>query len=295
MDLEIDAKGLADELINEVKNKIEQLKDLHKIVPGLAVVKVGNDPASEIYVNNKVRMSQSLGLHSFRIDLPETIDQKILLRKIQLLNHDPKVHGILVQLPLPAHISSNIILEAIDPLKDVDGLHPMNMGKLIKNEQSLVPCTPMGCLLLLKRLVGDLSGINAVVVGRSNLVGKPMAQMLINESCTVTVCHSKTKNLSEITQTAEILVVAIGKPKFINESHVRPGAIVIDVGINRLEDGKLAGDVDFEKVSKFAKFITPVPGGVGKMTIACLMYNTIKAVCFQKDINFDSMKHIYSH
>jgi len=293
MNLEIDAKGLAEELIDEVKVKIERLSVLHKIVPGLAVVKVGNDPASEIYVNNKVKMSQSLGLHSFRIDLPETIDQKTLLRKIQLLNHDPKIHGILVQLPLPAHIDPNIILESINPLKDVDGLHPLNMGKLLKNEESLVPCTPMGCLILLKRLVGDLSGSNVVVVGKSNLVGKPMAQMLVNESCTVTICNSKTKDLSKITQTADILIVAIGKPKIIRREHVKKGAIVIDVGINRIDGGKLVGDVDFEEVNKLAKFITPVPGGVGRMTIACLMYNTIRAVCFQKDINFDSMKHIY--
>lgn len=293
--MEISAKTLAEELIDEVKAKVIKLGSLHKITPGLAVIKVGNDPASEIYVNNKVKMSRSLGLNSFRVDLPSTIDQKSLLRKIQLLNRDPKIHGILVQLPLPQHINPNEILEEIDPLKDVDGLHPLNMGRLVKKENGLVPCTPMGCLLLLKSLSGDLAGKNAVVVGKSNLVGKPMAQMLINESCTVTVCNSRTSNLSSFTKKADIVIVAVGRPQLIDASYIKRDAIVIDVGINRRGDGGLVGDVAYDQVKEVAKFITPVPGGVGRMTIACLMYNTVKAVCFQKDINFDTLKHIYNH
>jgi methylenetetrahydrofolate dehydrogenase (NADP+)/methenyltetrahydrofolate cyclohydrolase len=292
--LEVSAQNLAQEIIDDVKTKVEMLRSIHHITPGLAVIKVGNEPASEIYVNNKVAMSRNLGLNSFRIDLPDSIDQKTLLRKIQLMNRDPKIHGILVQLPLPQHIDPNSITSEIDPLKDVDGLHPMNIGKLCKNENGLVPCTPLGCLMLLKMLVSDLSGYNAVIVGRSNLVGKPMAQLLINQNATVTLCHSRTQNLASFTNKADILIVAVGKPNFIQSEFVKNQAIVIDVGMNRIAENKLTGDVDFSEVSKVAKFITPVPGGVGKMTIACLMYNTVKALCLQKDINFDTIKHIYN-
>ena len=290
------AKDLASEILEEMRKKNNYLKAKYKLVPGLAVIKIGHDPASEIYVNNKVKTSQDLGINSFRIDIEANIAEKNVIRKIQLLNHDPKVHGILIQLPLPFGFDSLKILEEVDPKKDVDGLHPINVGKLSMGvEGGLIACTPLGCILLLKRVLNDLSGLHAVVVGRSNLVGKPMAQLLLRENCTVTICNSKTKNLKDFTSKADILVVATGRPKLITKEHVKEGAVVLDVGVNRLADGKLCGDVDYDNVVDKVKFITPVPGGIGRMTIACLMMNTIKATCLSKEINFDTLEYCIKH
>jgi methylenetetrahydrofolate dehydrogenase (NADP+)/methenyltetrahydrofolate cyclohydrolase len=295
MKFHITAKELAEQTIQSLSHKIFILENHFKIVPGLAVIKVGNDAASEIYVNNKVKTSKEIGINSFKIEIPENTSETTLIKKIQMLNHDPKVHGILVQLPLPNGLNSSKILQEIDPMKDVDGLHPLNVGKLSMGSDGLFACTPLGCITLLKILIDDFQGLNAVVVGRSNLVGKPMAQLLLKENCTVTICHSRTKNLQEHTSRADILVVAVGKANFITRKFVKKGAIVLDVGINRLAEGKLCGDVDYNDVKDKAGFITPVPGGIGRMTIASLMLNTVKAVCAQKEINFETLKHEYKH
>jgi methylenetetrahydrofolate dehydrogenase (NADP+)/methenyltetrahydrofolate cyclohydrolase len=251
----------------------------YKAKPNLTVVLVGDDPASHIYVKNKVKKATELGFDSKAIFLPEKTTETELLNKVEELNKNKKVHGILVQLPLPKHISENSIINAISPLKDVDGFHPINKGRLaIGDEGGFVPCTPLGCIILIEQILGkDLSGKTAVVVGRSNLVGKPMASLLLNRNATVTIVHSKTKNAKDFTQKADILVIAIGKPKFITKDYVKKGAIVIDVGINRSSEGKLCGDADFDNLIDIASHITPVPGGVGPMTIACLMKNALKA------------------
>ena len=279
----IDGKAFAATLRVEITKGVEQVKAAHGITPGLAVVLVGEDPASQVYVRNKGKACEQAGIASFETILPATTTQAALLAEIARLNADPAVHGILVQLPLPAHMDAQAVINAIDPAKDVDGFHVINAGRLAVGQPGLVPCTPYGCLLLLKHYLGDLAGKHAVVLGRSNIVGKPMAQLLLRESCTVTICHSRTEFLIQETRRGDILVAAIGKPEFVKGHWIKPGAAVIDVGINRvaLADGKtkLVGDVDFAAASEFARFITPVPGGVGPMTIACLLRNTLQAAC----------------
>ena len=281
----IDGKVFAERLRDTVAGQVRALKDLHSLTPGLAVVLVGNDPASEIYVRNKHKMTNQSGMKSFEHKLPEDTTQKELLTLIEGLNSDPDVHGILVQLPLPNQIDEQAVLTAIDPAKDVDGFHVVNAGKLATGADGLVPCTPLGCLMLIKdQLGGDLSGKQAIVIGRSNIVGKPMAALLLRENCTVTVAHSRTQDLAEECARADILVAAVGRPKMVKENWVKEGAIVIDVGMNHLPadaDGKskLEGDVDYDDVKKIAGAVTPVPGGVGPMTIACLLKNTVTAAC----------------
>ena len=281
----IDGRVFAEKLRDVVANQVRTLKDVHGLTPGLAVVLVGNDPASEIYVRNKHKMTTQAGMKSFEHNLPAETTQKELLTLIEGLNSDPDVHGILVQLPLPDHIDEQAVLAAIVPAKDVDGFHVVNAGKLATGADGPVPCTPRGCLLLIKeQLGGDLSGKRAIVIGRSNIVGKPMAAMLLRENCTVTIAHSRTQGLAEECARADILVAAVGRAKMVKENWVKKGAIIIDVGMNRLTadaDGKakLAGDVDYDDVKKMAGAVTPVPGGVGPMTIACLLKNTVTAAC----------------
>ena len=286
----IDGKAIAEKFRNKIADDVRQLKNIHNLTPGLAVVLVGSDPASEVYVNNKQKMTTAAGMKSFEHKLPGDTTQKELLTLIDGLNTDPNIHGILVQLPLPDQIDANIILAEIDAKKDVDGFHVLNVGKLFAGAPSLVPCTPLGCLTLIKSQLGNnLSGKKAVILGRSNIVGKPMAALLLEENCTVTIVHSKTSNLEDECRQADILVVAVGKPNFVKKSWVKEGAVVIDVGINRTNPkttskGKLVGDVDYEGVKSVAAAITPVPGGVGPMTIACLLQNTVTAACQQNDI-----------
>lgn len=277
----IDGKAFAGELRVKVKEKTEHLVAQSGITPGLAVVLVGEDPASQVYVRNKGKQALEVGFNSYEHKLEDTVSEEALLALIDQLNADNNVHGILVQLPLPSHISEQEVIDRIDPAKDVDGFHISNAGKLATGAEGFVPCTPLGCAMLLKDYLGELSGLNAVVVGRSNIVGKPMAALLLKESCTVTIAHSRTKNLDAVCRGADILVAAVGRPQMIKGDWVKPGATVIDVGINRIEsaDGKarLVGDVDFESAEQVAGAITPVPGGVGPMTIACLLYNTLVA------------------
>ncbi|XXK29176.1 bifunctional methylenetetrahydrofolate dehydrogenase/methenyltetrahydrofolate cyclohydrolase FolD [Arenicellales bacterium nBUS_45] len=287
----IDGKAFAQDLRDRVGKAVAQLTKDYDLVPGLAVVLVGEDPASQVYVRNKGKQTLEAGMHSFEHKLPVTTSETELLELISTLNADPDVHGILVQLPLPKQIDSHAVINAIDPNKDVDGFHLINVGRLSTGAAGLVPCTPLGCLMLLKDALGDLSGKNAVVVGRSNIVGKPMAALLLAESCTVTVAHSRTQNLEAVCREADILVAAVGRPEMVSGEWIKPGAVVIDVGINRVdgEAGKtrLVGDVDYSSAEKVASAITPVPGGVGPMTIACLLRNTVQAACASRDINFD--------
>ncbi|NQY35671.1 MAG: bifunctional methylenetetrahydrofolate dehydrogenase/methenyltetrahydrofolate cyclohydrolase FolD [Alteromonadaceae bacterium] len=280
--MNIDGKQTAAELRETLAISVAKLKEEKQIVPGLTVVLVGEDPASQVYVRNKVKQTREVGMISNEIRLPAQTTQAHLLEQLEQLNNDKNVHGILVQLPLPKHIDESTIIAAISPEKDVDGFHAMNSGRLLNGEDgALVPCTPQGCVILAKKHLGDdLSGKHAVIIGRSNIVGKPVALLLLQENCTVTIAHSRTKNLPEICQQADILVAAVGRPKFVKADWVKPGATVIDVGINRIEiDGKakLVGDVDYDAVSKVCGAITPVPGGVGPMTIACLLKNTVEA------------------
>lgn len=280
----IDGKKIAQELKNSIRLDVLALEKLH-ITPGLAVIQIGNNPASTIYVNNKVKAAKELGIHSFVYNLEESCSLKHLTMKIEHLNNDPKVNGILVQLPLPAHIDTNMIINAIAPEKDVDGLTCNNIGKLVTKQEGLVACTPQGCLHLIKTILPELDGLNAVVIGRSNIVGRPMTELLINENCTVTIVHSHSKNIPHLTSQADILVVAVGKAHLIKKEWVKEGAVVIDVGINRVEGPrKLLGDVDFNDVLPQVKAITPVPGGVGPMTIAYLLQNTIKATLMQRHL-----------
>ncbi|MDE3059982.1 MAG: bifunctional methylenetetrahydrofolate dehydrogenase/methenyltetrahydrofolate cyclohydrolase FolD [Pseudomonadota bacterium] len=272
----IDGKAFAERLRADIARRVELLKSQKGITPGLAVVLVGNDPASEVYVRNKGKQTREAGMNSYEFKLPETTSQAELLAKVESLNLNPDVHGILVQLPLPKHIDGEAIINAINPAKDVDGFHVINAGKLATGQESFVPCTPLGCLMLLKDTLGDLSGLHAVVIGRSNIVGKPVAQLLLRENCTVTIAHSKTKDLPGVVRQADIVVAAVGKPEMVKGSWLKKGAVVIDVGINRV-NGKLVGDVDFESCQGIASASTPVPGGVGPMTIACLLENTLKA------------------
>ncbi len=272
----IDGKTIAQQVRAEWKVRADALK-ARGITPGLAVIIVGEDPASKVYVANKVKACAELGLHSEHIMLSADIPEANLLARIAELNNDTKIHGILVQLPVPKHIDSNKVLEAINPDKDVDGFHPENVGALVTGNMRFAPCTPYGAMVLLEKCGISIEGKHAVVVGRSNIVGKPMALMLLQANATVTICTSKTQDLAKFTRDADILVVATGKPKMITGNMIKPGAAVIDVGINRLPDGKLCGDVDFDSAKEVAGWITPVPGGVGPMTITMLVANTVRA------------------
>ena len=277
----IDGKKTAADLRLDLKSEVDNLKKKFNRVPGLTVILIGEYAPSKIYVRNKEKSAAEIGLKSEIIKYPDTIDETTVLKKIYELNKDKNVSGILVQLPLPKHINNKKIIDAIDPNKDVDGFHPNNVGNLSSGYESSIPCTPLGCHLLIKKIEPNLNGKKAVVLGRSNLNGKPMTQLLLKENCTVTIAHSKTKNLKEECLKADILVVAVGIPKLVKGDWVKKGSIVIDVGINKTEEG-IVGDVDFDEVSKHVKAITPVPGGVGPMTIACLLKNTIE--CFKRSL-----------
>jgi methylenetetrahydrofolate dehydrogenase (NADP+)/methenyltetrahydrofolate cyclohydrolase len=283
----IDGKAFAEGLRAKIALEVADLKTRHGFVPGLAVVLVGEDPASQVYVRNKAKQTAESGMASFEHKLSRETEQAELLRLVERLNADPRVNGILVQLPLPKQIDPQAVLDAIDPAKDVDGFHVVNAGKLATGGKALVPCTPLGCLMLLKDRLGELSGKRAMVLGRSNIVGKPMAQLLLAESCTVTIAHSRTRDLPGECRRAEIVVAAVGKPEMVRGDWIRPGATVIDVGINRIErDGKakLVGDVAYDEAVEVAGAITPVPGGVGPMTIACLLQNTLTAARRQRGL-----------
>lgn len=278
----IDGKAFAARMRAQVATHVAQLKRDHGLTPGLAVVLIGSDPASEVYVRNKGKQTVECGMHSIEHKLPENTPEDELLALIEQLNADPAIHGILVQLPLPKHLNEDLVINAIDPAKDVDGFHISNVGLLATGQKSMVPCTPLGCLMLLRDLLGSLSGLNAVVVGRSNIVGKPMANLLLRDSCTVTIAHSRTRDIEEVCRRADILVAAVGRAEMVKADWIKPGATVIDVGINRISVGgktKLVGDVDFASVAAIAGAVTPVPGGVGPMTIACLLANTVTACC----------------
>ena len=277
----IDGKKIAEKLRSNLKREVDDLKEKFNKAPCLTVILIGEYAPSKIYVRNKEKSALEIGLKSEIIKYPETVDEKTVLEKIRELNKDENVSGILVQLPLPKHINNKKIIDAINPKKDVDGFHPNNVGNLSSGYESSIPCTPLGCYLLIKNVETNLSGKRAVVLGRSNLNGKPMAQLLLRENCTVIITHSKTENLKEECLNADILVVAVGIPKLVKGDWIKKGSIVIDVGINKTEKG-IVGDVDFDEASKFAKAITPVPGGVGPMTIACLLKNTID--CFKKSL-----------
>lgn len=279
----LEGKVFAAKLKEEAGKKAQELKAKYGITPGLAVIIVGENPASQVYVRNKHKACTELGFYSEGVELPATTNREELLAEIQRLNNDEKIHGILVQLPLPKELQpyESEVLEAINPLKDVDGFHPVNVGRLVTGQKALVPCTPHGCLRMLELAEIPVEGANAVIIGRSNIVGKPMLHLLLGKNATVTICHSKTKNLAEITRQADILVAAVGKAGFVTADMVKPGAAVIDVGINRIAPKKLVGDVDFEAVKEVAGAITPVPGGVGLLTIAMLMQNTVEAARLQ--------------
>ncbi|EME68781.1 5,10-methylene-tetrahydrofolate dehydrogenase/Methenyl tetrahydrofolate cyclohydrolase [Paramagnetospirillum caucaseum] len=284
----IDGTVFSGKLRETIASRVAEMKGKHRITPGLAVVLVGEDPASQVYVRTKGKRTVETGMNSFEHKLPADTPEDSLLLLIDSLNKDPAVHGILVQLPVPKHIDTQKVIEAIDPAKDVDGFHPVNVGRLAAGMDALVPCTPLGSLLLLKDNLGKLGGLDAVVIGRSNIVGKPMAQLLIRESCTVTIAHSQTRDLPSVVRRADIVIAAVGRPEMIKGDWIKPGATVIDVGINRIDlpDGKtrLVGDVDFASAVKVAGAITPVPGGVGPMTIACLLRNTLVACARQHNL-----------
>ena len=286
----MDGKAFAAELRGRVATAVSHLESSHGLIPGLAVVLVGEDPASEVYVRNKGKQTVEVGMASFEHRLSDQTTERELLVLIDQLNSDPTVHGILVQLPLPAQINTHAVINAIDPDKDVDGFHLINVGRLTTGESGLVPCTPLGCMMLLRAFAGDLSGQNAVIVGRSNIVGKPMAALLLAAHCTVTVAHSRTKDLTDVCRQADILIAAVGRAEMIQGDWIKPGATVIDVGINRIdgENGKkrLVGDVEFASARAVAGAITPVPGGVGPMTIACLLRNTVQAACAVNGVDF---------
>jgi len=277
----IDGKALALEVREQVGQGVSALQNSNGVTPGLAVVLVGEDPASAVYVRNKGKQTTAAGMASFEHKLSADASQDEVLALVKQLNADPKVHGILVQLPLPDQIDADAVIQTIDPAKDVDGFHAINAGRLMIGLPALVPCTPVGCVLLAKKALGELSGAHAVVVGRSNIVGKPVGQLLLQENCTVTICHSRTRDLPSVTSQGDILIAAVGRPEMVKGDWIKPGACVIDVGINRVEGeggkSKLVGDVDFAQALKVAGSITPVPGGVGPMTIACLLRNTLRA------------------
>ncbi|MEE2611867.1 MAG: bifunctional methylenetetrahydrofolate dehydrogenase/methenyltetrahydrofolate cyclohydrolase FolD [Pseudomonadota bacterium] len=286
----IDGKAIAAVLREKVAVEVAKLRDNHDLVPGLAVVLVGEDPASQVYVRNKGKQTVACGMQSFEHKLAPTASEAELLQLVHQLNSDPAVHGILVQLPLPDQIDTHAVINAIDPAKDVDGFHLSNVGLLATGTPRLVPCTPLGCMILLQQTMENLSGKQAVVVGRSNIVGKPMASLLLAAHCTVTIAHSRTQDLPGVCRNADILIAAVGRPQMITGDWIKPGAVAIDVGINRIDtqEGKtrLVGDVDFDSVSKVAGAVTPVPGGVGPMTIACLLRNTVQAACSASSLPF---------
>ena len=291
----IDGKMYAEKLLKEIHPLSKEFLHNFNRKPCLTVILVGDNPASKIYVKNKILVAKKIDIETREILLSSDITEDELIKHISILNKDQNVDGILVQLPLPKHISEKKIINLISPLKDVDGFHPKNFGKLFMGDPKFIPCTPLGCLYMLKHEIEDIKGKNAVIIGRSNIVGKPMASLLLSSDCSVTITHSKSKNIEEYTRKADILIVAVGIPEMIDEKFIKPGAIVIDVGINRLvstnndnssNKGVLVGDVKFEKVLKIAKKITPVPGGVGPMTIACLMHNTVKAAYINKKNDF---------
>ena len=287
----IDGRSHSAKLITNIKKRIKNFHSDNGFLPGLSVIMVGNNPASEIYVKNKLKIANDIQIKAKLLSLSDDITEKDLVNEIEKLNSDDKVDGILVQLPLPKHIKETNIINKISPDKDVDGFHPINFGNLILGNRTLVPCTPLGCMYLIKKEISDINGKNAVIVGRSNIVGKPLSGLLLKENCTVTICHSKTKNLHAITSKADIIIAAIGQPEFITEKYVNNNSIVIDVGINRIkkndEKTKIVGDVDFRRIVENVKKISPVPGGVGPMTIACLMYNTIKAASMRRNQTFE--------
>ena len=282
----IDGKEFAANVRNQVAEHVVRLKADHGIIPGLAVVLVGEDPASQVYVRSKGKLTVEVGMNSVEHKLDVNTSETDLLAVVDQLNNDPAIHGILVQLPLPKHLNEDLVINSIDPAKDVDGFHISNVGLLGTGQSSMVPCTPLGCLMMLRDHFGSLSGLDAVVVGRSNIVGKPMAQLLLGDSCTVTIAHSRTKDLPDVVRRADIVVAAVGRPEMVPGDWIKPGAVVVDVGINRIaapERGegkmKLVGDVDYASCAQVAGAITPVPGGVGPMTIACLLANTLTATC----------------
>jgi methylenetetrahydrofolate dehydrogenase (NADP+) / methenyltetrahydrofolate cyclohydrolase len=288
----IDGKASAARLRADIAQRVQLLSSRHGVIPGLAVVLVGDDPASQVYVRNKGRQTREAGMQSFETHLPATASEDELLARVARLNADPAVHGILVQLPLPSQIRETAVIDAIAPAKDVDGFHVVNTGLLASRGTGIIPCTPLGCLRLLGEYVGNLTGLRAVIVGRSNIVGKPMAQLLLRENCTVTIAHSRTRDLAAECRRADILVAAVGQPRLIKGDWIQPGATVIDVGINRIDvtgtavpATRLVGDVDFDEAVRVAGAITPVPGGVGPMTIACLLGNTLTAACAQHGVD----------
>jgi methylenetetrahydrofolate dehydrogenase (NADP+) / methenyltetrahydrofolate cyclohydrolase len=288
----IDGKAFAEALRGRIATAVAGLKKEHNITPGLAVVLVGEDPASKVYVANKAKQTVEVGMNSWEHKMPADTSEADLLAMVQKLNNDPSVHGILVQMPVPKHIDSAKVLNTIDPAKDVDGFHVVNVGRLSTGQDALTACTPVGCVMLAKDTLGDLSGLNAVVIGRSNIVGKPVAQLLLAENCTVTIAHSKSKDLAGIVRGADLVIAAVGRPEMVKGDWIKPGACVIDVGINRIErDGKnkLVGDCDFASCEKVAGSITPVPGGVGPMTIACLLHNTVKAAAAIRGVKTPEM------
>tara|TARA_B100000131_G_scaffold85124_1_gene82086 strand:+ start:172 stop:1068 length:897 start_codon:yes stop_codon:yes gene_type:complete len=286
----LNGKEIAAELRTCVAKAVTYLNK-QSVYPGLATILVGRDPASSVYVANKSRLAKELGIKSFQYDLEENITEKELIKLIDELNDNHEVDGILVQLPLPKHINTDIILDTIKPNKDVDGFHTINAGNLYLNRKAVIPCTPLGCLIMLRSLKVSLHGLRAVIIGRSNIVGKPMSQLLLKENCTVTVVHSYTKNIKEIVKESDIVVAALGIAHYVKESWIKPGSIVIDVGINRIKENgknKLVGDVEFDKIKNIASAITPVPGGVGPMTIACLLMNTVLQCSSNNNIELDN-------
>jgi methylenetetrahydrofolate dehydrogenase (NADP+) / methenyltetrahydrofolate cyclohydrolase len=288
----IDGKAYAEALRGRIAIAVAALKKDHGITPGLAVVLVGEDPASKVYVANKAKQTVEVGMNSWEHKMPADTSEEALLAMVQKLNVDPSVHGILVQMPVPKHIDASKVLNTIDPAKDVDGFHVVNVGRLSTGQEALTACTPVGCVMLAKATLGKLDGLNAVVIGRSNIVGKPVAQLLLAENCTVTIAHSKSKDLPAIVRQADLVIAAVGRPEMVKGDWIKPGACVIDVGINRIErDGKnkLVGDCDFASCEKVAGSITPVPGGVGPMTIACLLHNTVKAAAAIKGVKVEGM------
>ena len=288
----IDGKAYAEALRGRIAIAVAALKRDHNLTPGLAVVLVGEDPASKVYVANKAKQTVEVGMNSWEHKMPADTSETDLLAMVQKLNNDPSVHGILVQMPVPKHIDSAKVLNTIDPAKDVDGFHVVNVGRLSTGQDALTACTPVGCVMLAKDTLGKLDGLNAVVIGRSNIVGKPVAQLLLAENCTVTIAHSKSRDLPAIVRQADLVIAAVGRPEMVKGDWIKPGACVIDVGINRIErDGKnkLVGDCDFASCEKVAGSITPVPGGVGPMTIACLLHNTVKAACAIKGVTLLGM------
>ncbi len=288
----IDGKTYAEGLRARIAKAVQELKAKHGLTPGLAVVLVGEDSASKVYVANKAKQTVEVGMTSWEHKLPATTPEADVLALVDKFNKDPACHGILVQLPLPKHIDSTKVLSAVSPAKDVDGFHVVNVGKLSTGQDSLVPCTPVGSVMLAKDVLGRLEGLEAVVIGRSNIVGKPVAQLLLAENCTVTIAHSKTRDLPAVVRRADLVIAAVGRAEMVKGDWLKPGCCVIDVGINRVErDGKsrLVGDCDFASCEKVAGSITPVPGGVGPMTIACLLHNTLRAACAQKGVAVPAM------